>query len=176
MPKKPCSRCGRSRCRRNWWRNKSRKRCWHAPLPPARENCRGAAPACGSCVAGMLRFRAGSEPDMTRPVEYKFLLYVAGRSENSLRAAANLTMLCQTYLADRHNIEVVDVFKEPKRALADDVLMTPMLIKLAPSPVSRIVGSLSNTKIVLESLGLASDALSEPALVSQALRPKSVAL
>jgi len=110
---------------------------------------------------------------MSRQARFKFLLYVAGRSQNSVRAAANLTVICQTYLADRHQIEVVDVFKEPKRALADDVLMTPMLIKLAPSPVSRIVGSLSNTKTVLESLGLEADKLSEAALVLQALRPES---
>lgn len=110
---------------------------------------------------------------MSRQARFKFLLYVAGHSQNSVRAIANLTVLCQTYLADRHQIEVVDVFKEPKRALADDVLMTPMLIKLAPSPASRIVGSLSNTKTVLESLGLKSNKLSKATLVLQPLRSES---
>jgi circadian clock protein KaiB len=110
---------------------------------------------------------------MSRQTGFKFLLYVAGHSQNSTRAIANLNMLCQTYLADRHQIEVVDVFKEPKRALADGVLMTPMLVKLAPSPVSRIVGSLSNAKTVLESLGLESNQFGEVALAQQALRPES---
>lgn len=112
---------------------------------------------------------------MPQTVKFKFLLYVAGHSQNSVRAIVNLTAICQTYLADRHQIEVVDVFKEPKRALANGVLMTPMLIKLTPSPVSRIVGSLSNTKTVLESLGLESNELSEPTRALQALRPKSTA-
>ena len=110
---------------------------------------------------------------MSRQARFKFLLYVAGHSQNSVRAIANLTVLCETYLADRHQIEIVDVFKEPKRALADGVLMTPTLIKLAPSPVSRIVGSLSNTKTLLESLGLESTKLSEASRVQQALRPES---
>ena len=85
---------------------------------------------------------------------FKFRLYVAGDALNSLQALANLTALCQTHLPDRHQIEVVDVFREPKRALADGILMTPTLIKLAPSPARRIVGTLSHTQPVLEFLGL----------------------
>ena len=48
---------------------------------------------------------------MSRQAEFRFLLYVAGHSQNSVRATANLNALCQNYLADRHQIEVVDVFK-----------------------------------------------------------------
>jgi circadian clock protein KaiB len=48
----------------------------------------------------------------------------------------------------------VDVFREPKRALADGILMTPTLVKLAPSPARRIVGTLSRAQAVLQALGL----------------------
>ena len=85
---------------------------------------------------------------------FKFRLYVVGGAQNSAQAIANLNALCQTHLPDRHSIEVVDVFLEPKRALADGILMTPTLIKLAPSPVQRIVGSLSQIERVLVALGL----------------------
>ena len=91
---------------------------------------------------------------MSRPPVFKFQLYVAGDAPNSVRALANLTALCQERLADRHEIEIVDVFKDPKRALADNVFMTPTLIKLAPNPVCRIVGTLSQIEIVLPTLGL----------------------
>jgi circadian clock protein KaiB len=57
-------------------------------------------------------------------------------------------------LPDRHSIEVVDVFRQPKRALTDGVLMTPTLIKLAPSPVRRIVGTLKDADVVLQALEL----------------------
>jgi len=85
---------------------------------------------------------------------FVFRLYVAGDALNSVRALANLKALCEAHLPDRHQIEVVDVFKEPKRALADRIFMTPTLVKLGPPPVLRIVGTLSQSQIVLEALGL----------------------
>jgi circadian clock protein KaiB len=85
---------------------------------------------------------------------FKFLLYVAGDAPNSSQAQANLTALCLAHLPGKHEIEIVDVFKEPKRALADKVLMTPTLIKVAPSPARRIIGTLSQPLIVLHALGL----------------------
>lgn len=92
---------------------------------------------------------------MKRRVLFKFRLYVAGGAQNSAQALANLTAICREHLPDRHEIEVVDVFREPERALADGILMTPTLVKLVPSPVRRIVGTLSRTQTVLQTLGLA---------------------
>ena len=91
---------------------------------------------------------------MTKHRKFRFQLYVAGDAPNSALAITNLTAICRTYLADSHEIEVVDVFKEPKRALAEGIYMTPTLIKLAPAPVRRIVGTLSQTQIVVEAFGL----------------------
>ena len=85
---------------------------------------------------------------------FKFRLYVAGDAQNSAQAVANLTLLCRTHLAGQHEIEVVDVFREPKRALADGILMTPTLVKLEPSPSRRVVGTLSQTSVLLQALGL----------------------
>lgn len=89
---------------------------------------------------------------------FKFRLYVAADTLNSAQAMANLRELCQTHLAGRHEIEVVDVFREPQRALAEGIRMTPTLLKLTPSPVQRIVGTLGQKKRVLEALGLDADA------------------
>jgi circadian clock protein KaiB len=85
---------------------------------------------------------------------FKFRLYIAADTHNSAQAVANLNALCRAHLADRHEIEIVDVFREPQRALAEDIRMTPTLIKLAPAPVKRIVGTLGQTLRVLETLGL----------------------
>jgi circadian clock protein KaiB len=38
--------------------------------------------------------------------------------------------------------------------LTEGIRMTPTLVKLAPGPVRRIVGTLSQTQLVLETLGL----------------------
>jgi circadian clock protein KaiB len=91
---------------------------------------------------------------MTRQAKFKFRLYVAGEAPNSTRATANLGALCRSHLPGRYEIEVVDVFREPRRALADGIFMTPTLVKLVPSPIRRIVGTLSQTEAVLLSLGL----------------------
>ena len=91
---------------------------------------------------------------MSRPANYKFCLYIAGNAQNSSQAVANLRAICQAHLPDRHAIEIIDVFKEPKRALDDGIFMTPTLIKLAPLPTCRVVGSLSQRQTVVDALGL----------------------
>ena len=91
---------------------------------------------------------------MSRRAMFKFRLYVAGDAPNSAQALANLTALCRAQLPDRHEIEIVDVFREPERALADGIFMTPTLLKLAPSPARRVVGTLSQTQPVVQALGL----------------------
>ena len=85
---------------------------------------------------------------------FKFQLYVAADSQNSVQATANLGAICRKYLPGRHEIEIVDVFLEPQRALAEDIRMTPTLLKISPRPVQRIIGNLSQTQRVLDTLGL----------------------
>lgn len=91
---------------------------------------------------------------MKRRRTFSFRLYVAGDTNNSAQALANLATLCAGLRPDRYELEVVNVFQEPGRALADGILMTPTLVKLAPPPVRRIVGTLSQTLPVLLALGL----------------------
>lgn len=43
---------------------------------------------------------------------------------------------------------------DPQRALEDRVMLTPLLVKLAPEPVRRIVGNLSQRGLFVEALGL----------------------
>lgn len=95
-----------------------------------------------------------SDSAMNKKVRFKFRLYIAGDAQNSTQALANLSALCRLHLCDQYEIEVVDVFREPQRALADCIFMTPTLIRLAPAPIRRIVGTLSQTQTVLEALGL----------------------
>jgi circadian clock protein KaiB len=86
--------------------------------------------------------------------KFKFRLYVAGDAQNSTLAIANLNAICREHLPSAHAIEVVNVFREPSRALADGIFMTPTLVRVSPSPALRIVGSLSQRLPVLQALGL----------------------
>ena len=91
---------------------------------------------------------------MNARAQQKFRLYVAGSAKNSLQAIANLKALCVQHLPGRHEIETVDVFKHPERALEDLVFMTPMLVRLGPAPRTRVIGTLADTHTVLNALGL----------------------
>ncbi len=91
---------------------------------------------------------------MEKPTIFKFRLYVAQDTPNSARASTNLNALCHEYLAGRYEIEVVDVFAQSKRALEDNIMMTPTLIRVDPLPVVKIIGTLSDQALVLQKLGL----------------------
>jgi circadian clock protein KaiB len=79
-------------------------------------------------------------------------LYVAGNAPNSLSAIANAKAICDAHFAARHELEIVDMLKHPRRALADGIIVTPTLLKLLPLPVRRVIGNLSDTSQVLLAL------------------------
>jgi circadian clock protein KaiB len=85
---------------------------------------------------------------------YVFRLYLAGGAPNSVRAFANLYALCRKHFPGSHRIEVIDVLKEPLRALAEAVLVTPTVVKVSPWPEQQIIGDLSEEEAVLRALGL----------------------
>jgi circadian clock protein KaiB len=81
-------------------------------------------------------------------------LYIADSAPNSLKAIANLEAVCKEYLQDSFKLEIIDVLEFPLRALADGILVTPSLAKIAPSPGTKIVGNLSDRSNVLSALGI----------------------
>lgn len=82
-------------------------------------------------------------------------LYVAGDAPHSAAARANIRLLLADVPPDRVALEVIDVFEAPDRAREDGLLVTPMLIRLSPKPVRRIVGDLSERERVWAALDLA---------------------
>ncbi len=91
---------------------------------------------------------------MNPRAKFKFELYTAEGTTNSSLAFANLLAICKEYLGDRYEIEVIDVFRHPQRALAQSIRMTPTLVKRWPHPTRTIVGTLSQTQRVLAALGI----------------------
>ncbi len=92
--------------------------------------------------------------DACKPLSLR--LYVAGEAPNSVAAIRNLGILFPGGEASKQpvNIEIVDLLEEPLRGLADGVLLSPTLVRLAPLPVRRVVGNLSNHGAVLLALGV----------------------
>lgn len=81
-------------------------------------------------------------------------LYVAGQTSRSMRALNNLNKLCSTHLAGRYRIEVIDLVKQPKLAIGDQIVATPTVVRKLPVPIRQIVGDLSNMEKALVGMGL----------------------
>ena len=71
------------------------------------------------------------------PGRLRLRLYIAGSAPNSVRAVANVRMLCDEHFAEGHEIEII---------------VTPTLLKLSPTPAQRMVGNLNDTGQVLLTL------------------------
>ena len=81
-------------------------------------------------------------------------LYVAGQTPRSLAAFANLKKLCESHLAGRYHITIIDLLKSPQLARGDQIVAIPTLVRRLPPPLSKIIGDLSNTERVLVGLQL----------------------
>jgi circadian clock protein KaiB len=88
------------------------------------------------------------------PGGLRLRLYIAGNAPNSVIAIANVRAMCDEHYAAGHALEIVDLLLHPARALIDEIIVTPTLLKLSPLPSRRMVGNLSDTRQVLLTLGL----------------------
>ena len=83
---------------------------------------------------------------------WRLRLYVAGQTPKSIVALANLRRVCETHLAGRYRIEVVDLANQPHLARRDDIVVVPTLVRQLPPPIRKIIGDLSNVDKVLVGL------------------------
>lgn len=90
----------------------------------------------------------------TAAEHWRLRLYVAGQTEKSQRALANLRRLCEEHLSGCYEIEVVDLVERPQLAEGDQILAIPTLVRRLPPPLKKIIGDLSNTERVLVGLDL----------------------
>jgi circadian clock protein KaiB len=89
-----------------------------------------------------------------KPEVFKLRLYVAGQTPKSVRAFANLKVLCDEHLEGRYQIEVIDLLEHPEMARGDQIVAIPTLVLKLPQAVRSIIGDLSNTDRVLVGLAL----------------------
>ena len=91
-----------------------------------------------------------------RPELWRLRLYVAGGSPKSHAALVNLKRICETHLAGRYRIEIVDLLSNPRLARGDQIVAIPTLVRRLPQPVRKIVGDLSSEDRTLVGLQLRS--------------------
>ncbi len=83
----------------------------------------------------------------------RIVLYVTGDTTRSAEAIANLQEI-QKLLSGQCEITVVDVLEHPELAEREKILATPTLVKVAPPPLRRLIGDLSDKALVLSLLDL----------------------
>jgi circadian clock protein KaiB len=91
--------------------------------------------------------RGGSE-------KFVLTLFVAGISPRSLRAIENARQLCEKYLKDRFELEIIDVYQQPGLAKNAQVIAAPTLVKHLPPPLQRFIGDLSDPEPILVRLAI----------------------
>jgi circadian clock protein KaiB len=81
-------------------------------------------------------------------------LYVSGMSRKSMDAIENIKLLCDEHLKGYFELEIIDIYKNPKIASEQHIVFSPSLLKKLPLPQKTLVGTLSDTKKVLKALGI----------------------
>ena len=93
-------------------------------------------------------------PRLMKPESTVLRLYVAGDAPNSTLARENLARLLERVDPADYRLEVIDCLRDPLRAIADGVLVTPTLLRVQPEPPRTVVGSLSAPERVAAVLDL----------------------
>jgi circadian clock protein KaiB len=104
----------------------------------------------------MLKRRATPKTSATASFEtaaakkpaHLFRLYIAGSSQRSLRAVKKIKEICEQELRGHYTLEIIDLYQEPARAIADQIVAAPTLVRRLPEPI-RLVGDLSDEAKVL---------------------------
>lgn len=96
--------------------------------------------------------QAKKAPDQS--AAYLLRLYVAGATQKSLNAVANIKKICETHLPEKYILEVIDLYQQPQLAEGEQIVAVPTLIKHLPLPLRRFIGDLSDADRVLVGLDL----------------------
>lgn len=85
---------------------------------------------------------------------YVLRLYVTGITDKSTHAIANIRAVCDEFLADRYDLQVIDIYQQPTHAIDAQIIAAPTLVKDFPRPKKRMIGDLTDRTRVLLGLDL----------------------
>ena len=116
--------------------------------PPSKRPLRAKLQHVTAAFEGALKEKA------LKRAKYILRLYVTGSSHRSLQAVYNLKKICEEYLPDDYDLEVIDIYKNPEAAREEQIIAAPTLVKKLPRPLRKFVGDMSNTEKILVGLDL----------------------
>ena len=86
--------------------------------------------------------------------KYILRLYVTGITPRSTKAIANAKKICEEHLKGRYELDVIDIYQQPKLAKDEQIIATPTLIKKLPLPLRRLIGDMADTERFLMGIDL----------------------
>jgi circadian clock protein KaiB len=92
--------------------------------------------------------------DGSSSTKHKFMLFVSGMSVKSGYAIENLRKICDKYLENDYELEIIDISRDTDQAIIHQIVAIPTLIKIYPAPKRIILGDLSDKEKVLRILNI----------------------
>jgi circadian clock protein KaiB len=92
------------------------------------------------------------DPESPEVGGYVLHLFIKGQNAAIEQSLLNLYQFLDRTLDRPYTLKVIDVLKHPDRAEAERISATPTLIRVSPTPVQRIVGTLDNPSQILSLL------------------------
>lgn len=105
-------------------------------------------------------FEAALAAEPQKDAVYCLRLFITGPTPRCLRAIKNIRAICDTNLAGRYDLEVIDIYQHPEQAKPEQIVATPTLIKRMPLPLRKIIGDFSDSERVLTGLDITRTPLS----------------
>ena len=86
---------------------------------------------------------------------YVLRLFVSGATPRSIEAITKIRDICEEFLPGQYDLEVIDIYQQPQLAAKDQIIAAPTLVREAPGRLRKLIGNFSNTKLILQRLGIA---------------------
>ena len=100
----------------------------------------------------LAEFKERSTKGARKP--YVLRLYVSEATPRSTEAIAKIKDICEEYLPGHYDLEVIDIYQRPQLAADEQIIAAPTLVKQEPGGLRRLIGNLSNTRMILQRLGI----------------------
>lgn len=100
------------------------------------------------------RRRRAKKPQKAQSDDYELHLYISGATERSRQALDNIKAIGEKHLKGHYHLSVVDLYQQPEKATAAQIVVAPTLVKKLPLPLRQMVGDLSDEESVLIGLDI----------------------
>lgn len=86
--------------------------------------------------------------------ELHLRIYIAGDTQQTRITIENIKRICSKFPKGDCKVDVVDVKKDPKIAIRDQIFAIPTLVRLSPNSTQQYIGNLSSLDNVIRFLRL----------------------